>query len=177
MDKDEILFFMKGISNDFQILNSTNMILQLSVNDLKVDFVQYEYPYLEEVYKEKEIRYLGKKDISAMKLSAVSQRGDKAKDFIDVYYLLKEMSLNEMFENYKNKFNQRDISHVKKSLIYFDDVEPNNWKSVNLLKEKLDINKIKTTLIKAVNDYEEYIVKQGTLIQRHDSKKNNIDID
>jgi len=42
------------------------------------------------------IKYLGKKDISAMKLMAIANRGDQAKDFVDIYYLLNEMnSYNE----------------------------------------------------------------------------------
>jgi hypothetical protein len=69
-----------------------------------------------------------------MKLAAIANSGERAKDFVDVYYLLKEMPLNDMFEYYKKKYNQNDIVHVKRSLISFEDVPENNWKTVNLLQ-------------------------------------------
>jgi hypothetical protein len=96
---------------------------------------------------------LGIKDISAMKLMAIANRGDQAKDFIDIYYLLKEIKLNDMFEYYKQKYKQNDISLIKRSLVYFDDVTDSNWASVKLLKGALQKEKIKQTIIKEMNDY------------------------
>ena len=101
---------------------------------------------------------MGKKDISAMKLMAIANRGDQAKDFIDIYYLLKEISLKEMFEYYMQKYNQKDISPIKRSLIYFDDVTKSNWSSVKLLKDTPSVNKIKQAIIDAMNDYNKIVM-------------------
>jgi len=121
INKDEIIDFLNtNYFGNYQIRNSQNIIFQVSVNDIKVDFVKHNYTLIEDIKSEDGIKYLGKKDISAMKLMAVANRGNQAKDFIDIYYLLREISLKDMFEYYKQKYNQNDISPVKRSLVYFE---------------------------------------------------------
>jgi hypothetical protein len=154
INKDEIFDFLNRDYNGYyQIHNVQNIILQISINSVKVDFVKYDYNLLEDIKLEEGIKYLGKKDISAMKLMAIANRGDQAKDFIDIYYLLEEINLKDMFEYYKQKYNQNDISPIKRSLVYFDDVTDSNWASVRLLKDTLSKEKIKQTIIKEMNDY------------------------
>ena len=84
--------------------------------------------------------------------------GDQAKDFIDVYYLLKNMSLEKMFEYYKKKYNQKEINSIKRSLVYFDDVTESNWKSVKLLGEKISAKDIKQKIIEEMNRYNEKLI-------------------
>jgi predicted nucleotidyltransferase component of viral defense system len=159
INKDEIFDFLnRNYAGKYQISNLQNIILQIVINDIKVDFVKYDYTLIEDVKKEEGIKYLGKKDISAMKLMAVANRGDQAKDFIDIYYLLKEMSLNEMFDYYKRKYNQNDIGAIKRSLVYFDDVTNSNWNSVRLLNDKLSIENIKHVIVNEMNRYNKNII-------------------
>jgi hypothetical protein len=154
INKDEIFDFLNRYYNgNYQIHNVQNIILQISINDIKVDFVKYDYNLLEDIKSDEGIKYLGKKDISAMKLMAIANRGDQAKDFIDIYYLLGEITLKDMFNYYKQKYNQNDISPIKKSLVYFDDVTDSNWASVKLLKDTLSKEKIKQTIINEMNNY------------------------
>jgi predicted nucleic acid-binding protein len=159
INKDEIFNFLnKNYKGKYQITNIQNIILQIIINDIKVDFVKYDYNLIENIKREEGIRYLGKKDISAMKLMAVANRGDQAKDFVDIYYLLKEITLNDMFNYYKQKYNQKDISVIKRSLIYFEDITKSNWTSVKLLKDELLVDKIKSTIINEINKYNENII-------------------
>jgi len=65
------------------------------------------------------------KDIAAMKLAAIMDRGTK-RDFIDLYFLVKNnISLDEMFVFYDKKFNtlESNLYSLLKSLTYFDDAE------------------------------------------------------
>ena len=159
IDKDEIFDFLnRDYNGKYQIHNIQNIILQITINNIKVDFVKYDYALLEDIKSEEGIKYLGKKDISAMKLMAIANRGDQAKDFIDIYYLLKEINLKDMFEYYKQKYNQNDISLIKRSLSYFDDITENNWLSVKLLKEKLSIENVKRVLIDEINIYNKNVI-------------------
>jgi hypothetical protein len=154
INKDEILDFLnKEYNGKYQINNIQKIIFQLTINDIKVNLVKHDYNLIEDVKTDEGIKYLVKKDIAAMKLMAVANRGDQAKDFIDIYYLLKEMSLNDMFDYYKQKYNQKDVSIIKRSLIYFDDITNNNWNAVKLLNDKLLIDSIKNTLIDEINKY------------------------
>ena len=158
LNKDEILDLLNRDYNGvYQIHNIQNTILQISINGVKIDFVKYDYDLIEDVKSEEGIRYLGKKDISAMKLMAISNRGDQAKDFIDIYYLLEEISLENMFEYYKKKYKQNDVCQVKRSLVYFDDVTESSWASVKLLRDTLSIEKIKRAIVNEVNKYNKNI--------------------
>jgi hypothetical protein len=159
INKDAIFDFLnKNYNGKYQIINIQNLILQVMVNEIKVDMVKYNYELIEDIQTDNGIKYLGKKDIAAMKLMAVSNRGDQAKGFIDIYYLLKEITLNDMFKYYKAKYKQKDINSIKRSLVYFDDVTESNWLSVRLLYDKLSVKKIKQKIIDEMNNYNKNII-------------------
>jgi len=159
INKDEILDFLnRDYNGSYQIHNMQKIIFQIIINGIKVDFVKYDYNLIEDIKSDEGIKYLGIKDISAMKLMAVANRGDQAKYFVDIYYLLRKINLSDMFEYYKQKYNQNDISPIKRSLVYFDDVTDSNWASVKLLKGALSKEKIKQTIIKALNDYNKNVI-------------------
>jgi hypothetical protein len=152
LDKESILYHMKKNYDHVRISNSQNSILQLEANSVKIDFVSYPYDLLEPPIHEEQIRFLGKKDISAMKLSAIATIGTRAKDFVDVYYLLKEIPLEAMLNYYKLKYNQDDAFHVRKSLAYFGDVDDQSWKNIRMVKDRLSVAAVKSTLTKEVNN-------------------------
>jgi hypothetical protein len=149
------------IFENYFLVGGTALSLQLGhrvSDDIKVDFVKYDYNLIEEVKIEEGIKYLGKKDISAMKLMAVANRGDQSKDFIDIFYLLQKISLKEMFDYYKQKYNQNDINSIKRSLVYFDDVTDSNWSAVKLLNDKISVKNIKQTIITEMSNYNKNII-------------------
>src|SRR5690606_17672822 len=87
------------------LLKKSKNILIYSVNGIKVDFVDYNYPWLSPPSIVENIRLASKIDIAAMKLNAIVGRGSK-KDFIDIYFLLKEYCLSEMLGFYRKKYQQ-----------------------------------------------------------------------
>lgn len=105
-----------------KVLQSTKNILVTNINNIKVDFVNYKYPLLSECLFEDNIRMLSKRDIAAMKLNAIAGRGSK-KDFIDLYFLLKEFSLEQILSSYEEKYKDGSVFMVQKSLTYFDDAD------------------------------------------------------
>jgi hypothetical protein len=154
IDREEIFGFLnKKYKGKVTVITSQKSIFQAVVNTIKVDIVSLPYKLIETVRKEAGIRYLGLKDISAMKLAAITNRGDQAKDFVDLYYLLKTIPLKDMFAHYKEKYSQKDVVAVKKSLVYFDDVPSESWTNVDMIKDALDIEKIKKTILDKVNKY------------------------
>lgn len=120
----------------------TKNILIVSVNNIKVDFVNYRYPLLENVLDVDGVRMASKKDISAMKLNAISGRGSK-KDFIDLFFLLREFSLEEMIKFYDTKYEDGSHFMLIKSLTYFEDADIQN--SPEIFKE-FDWEKCKKTI-------------------------------
>lgn len=92
------------------------------IDGIKVDIVNYRYPWLDEVVIKQEIRMASFKDIAAMKITAVVGRGTK-KDFIDIAFLLHRFSLNEILNFYSEKYDDGSVFMAMKSLVYFDDAE------------------------------------------------------
>lgn len=103
-------------------ISSTKHMRFLIVNGVKVDIVGYPYPWIDEPVQEDSIKLAGIKDIAAMKLSAITNRGTK-KDFIDYYFLLQQFSLKEMIGFYSTKYSDAQLFTAIKSLTYFDDAE------------------------------------------------------
>lgn len=124
-------------------LNKSGNIKSLLVNGIKVDFVNYSYPWLSGIVKEEELRLSSIKDIAAMKLAAITGRGAK-KDFIDLFFLLKKFSLAEMMEMYNSKYADGSAFMVLKSLIYFEDAEEDKMPEMLI---PVSWNNIKKTIL------------------------------
>ena len=128
--------FIKKLSEfgEVKVAQSTKNILITKINEVKVDFVNYKYPLLSDCLFIEDIRMLSIKDIAAMKLNAIAGRGSK-KDFIDLYFLLNQFSLEEILLFYEKKYFDGSIFMVQKSLTYFDDansqLQPKMFKDFN----------------------------------------------
>lgn len=92
------------------------------VDGIKVDIVNYKYPWLDNVVVEQGLRLASVSDIAAMKITAIIGRGTK-KDFIDIAFLLHHFSLEEILHFYAAKYNDSSVFMAMKSLAYFDDAE------------------------------------------------------
>jgi hypothetical protein len=150
----EIAKYLKqNHSEKYQILNSQNMIYQVVIEGIKVDFVHHPFELVEPVHHENQISYLGKNDIAAMKLHAIETSGNRAKDFVDIYFLLREISLKKMFESYRKKYSTENIFNAKRSLSFFDDIPEESWKEVQIIDKKITAMIIKDTIIDAVKDF------------------------
>jgi predicted nucleotidyltransferase component of viral defense system len=97
----------------------SNNIKQFTINNVKVDFVNYQYKWLEPVKTEEGIRLADLKDITAMKLEAITNRGTR-RDFVDVYFLLKQFPIKQQLELYLQKYPDGSSFNVLRSLTYFD---------------------------------------------------------
>lgn len=118
---DEILSVLNQY-NDLEILKESDKIKIYKINGIKVDFVSYDYPWLDNVVCEDGIRLASPKDIGAMKIYAAEGRGSR-KDFIDIFYLLKRFSLEELLSFYKLKYPNHSEFVALRSLTYFSDAE------------------------------------------------------
>ena len=92
------------------------------VDGIKVDIVNYKYPWLDDVVLEQGLRLASVSEIAAMKITAIIGRGTK-KDFIDIAFLLHHFSLEEILHFYAAKYNDSSVFMAMKSLAYFDDAE------------------------------------------------------
>ncbi|MGA1583347.1 MAG: hypothetical protein ACO4CH_08835 [Saprospiraceae bacterium] len=89
-------------------------------------------------------------DISAMKLNAIVNSGQRIKDFIDIFYLLTYHSLNELLEAYSQKYSYSNSIVALKALNYFEDINPDA--DPPKMKDGLPLSTIKKRIQEAASD-------------------------
>ena len=122
-DVDELTDMMRECSKDLVKGSCTKRIKTYFLNGVKVDVVNYDYKWIDDVVEEDGLRLASPKDIAAMKVNAVMGRGTK-KDFIDVYFLLKHYSFDELIQFYLQNYTDGSEYRALLSMSYFADADP-----------------------------------------------------
>ena len=149
---DPIVSYRKLLADaGYSVEGAENGTVQsLRVDNVKVDLVNYPYPWMDNALEEDGVRLAGLKDIAAMKLSAVANRGRK-KDFIDVARLLDVFPLDQMLSFYKEKFSVSELSFPLRGLMYFDDAEEDPMPE--MLDGNLTWENVKKRVVAATRKY------------------------
>jgi predicted nucleotidyltransferase component of viral defense system len=121
INSDEMLEFFKSIGSVREFKNSKK-IDSLFLDNVKIDIVNYPYDWIDEPLLAHKIKLASAKEIAAMKIAAIINRGTK-KDFIDLNELLKIFSFQQIFEFYLKKFTDSSLFFALKSVIFFDDAD------------------------------------------------------
>jgi len=139
---------LDDLNIDFQIdVNYRNTkVLSCMIDNIKVDIVRYQYPWIGEPLKIEGITLCALKDIGAMKLEAIKGRGRK-RDFVDLWYLLLTFPLPELLKFNLEKYKNNDQTLILRSLTYFTDAEEDT--DLNVF-EKISWEKIKKQLLDEV---------------------------
>ena len=149
---DPIVSYRKLLADaGYSVEGTENGTVQsLRVDNVKVDLVNYPYPWMDDALEEDGVRLADLKDIAAMKLSAVANRGRK-KDFIDVARLLDVFPLDQMLSFYKEKFSVSELSFPLRGLMYFDDAEEDPMPE--MLDGNLTWENVKKRVVAATRKY------------------------
>ena len=138
--------------DDFYVLSESKVIKQYLINQVKVDIVKYDrYQWLEDVVVDDQIRVAGLKDIAAMKVAAITNRGSK-KDFVDMFFLLQIFDIQEILEFYRTKYFDANLFTVMLSLAYFDDAEKDELPKMLIPTTWNDVKKRIAAAVKATNN-------------------------
>lgn len=92
---------------------------------VKFSYFQYQYPLVDQTLTHEHIAIAKPKDIAAMKLAAIMDRGKK-RDFIDLYILAhRDMSFDAMFDFYDQKYHalENNVFSLMRAMNYFDEAE------------------------------------------------------
>ncbi|TSC55543.1 MAG: hypothetical protein G01um101418_865 [Parcubacteria group bacterium Gr01-1014_18] len=103
------------------IQNERNTLSVIIGEKVKLSFFSYDYPMIEPLLPEPYLNMAGMLDIGCMKLSAIIARAT-LKDYVDLYYILHNITLPSLLEKTALKFSHLDQNLVLKSLLYFEDV-------------------------------------------------------
>ena len=149
-DKDELIDVVRRVG-EVTVLNRSKIILQMVVNQVKVDFVDYSrYPWIDEPVQRNGFVLASDKDIAAMKINAIMGRGTR-KDFIDLYVLLQHYSLPQIMNFYRQKYPEFSEYRALLSMTYFDDAE---MQDMPLMFIDTPWESMRTSIIQAVEAYQ-----------------------
>lgn len=122
--------------------------LQGEIDGVKVDVLKYPYKPLNPTIEIENVRMVVLADIASMKMAAITNRGRK-RDFIDLFFLLKQFSLKQIIDWYQQKYDA-EIFMLLQSLVYFDDADGDI--DLNMI-EKIDWQIVKETIELSVKEY------------------------
>jgi predicted nucleotidyltransferase component of viral defense system len=153
-DNEKCINFMVNNFENIEIINNNDNILQLKNKDIKVDFVSARGKLIEEPISDGNIKIASKKDIIGMKLLTIMKR-TRAKDYVDIAYLLQEYSLKEMFDIYKWKYNTDNIYNVKVALTDSRKINPYELYNIKMIKNDIELHNIFKFINENVKKYNE----------------------
>jgi hypothetical protein len=134
-----------GSLNNVEMAEGT---LNTFLENVKLQFLYYPYDLLEKLQPWNGIFLSSVIDIACTKLITISMRGSK-KDFVDLYFILKQFPLPELFRKLDEKYLNINYSHthILKSLIYFEDADNQPMPRMHLAA---DWEEVKNTILEAV---------------------------
>jgi len=134
--------------------------LGVMANDIEVTFFKYPYNLICKTITLEGIKIASIKDIAAMKVVAIVQRGTQ-RDFVDIYYLLKNYTLLEILRWTHEKYPEISMPLCLKGLIYFEDAEKDKKSKtrIKVFDKNFSWQKAKNFIEKQVFDFQKDIKK------------------
>ncbi len=129
-------FFTKAVFDENVAINNFNKIPEFKeegkawrtiwgrIGETKFSLFYYKFPLITPPIDFEGVQIVNKEDIAAMKVHAIEDRGTK-RDFIDLFFLSKEFSLEQMLNFYDQKYGvlKEHLYIILRSLDYFQDAE------------------------------------------------------
>ena len=99
-------------------------------------------------------------DIAAMKIAAIIQRGTQ-RDFIDIYYLIKQYGLEKILDWTKEKYPHVTLPLCLKGLVYFQDadIDKKSKERIMIFDRNFSWKKAKDYIEKKVFEFQKNSVK------------------
>jgi predicted nucleotidyltransferase component of viral defense system len=155
-DVDELTNMLSSCAKDVVRGNCSKSIKAYFLNHVKVDIVNYRYRWIDEPVISDGLRLASPKDIAAMKVNAVMGRGTK-KDFVDVYFLLRHYSFDEIMQFYLQKYTDGSEYRALLSMNYFADADP---QPMPFMYQQVEWDTIKDEIKHQVEMYNQSITGQ-----------------
>lgn len=139
-------------SYGFDLRNTQKNTLLGEIEGIKVDFITHSYPIVKPPIKTANFKLASLEDIAAMKLNATTFSGTRAKDFVDILYLSKHLSLNKMLNAFEIKYPSVNRINAIRGLAYFEDVQIKE-DVPQLIDVKFDWKFVKKEIKAMIKDY------------------------
>jgi len=159
--KGEILrHFKKNLKTwKIKVIRDFDDTFEADINGMHLSLFCYPYKLLEKLIDVEGVDIVDAKDIAAMKLIAISQRG-KRRDFVDMYYLISRFGLDYIVHLTEKKFPEFDVSNGLRGLLYVDDAEQDKEiDRIRVFDRKLKWREVKKYIHKEVFDFQRNLKK------------------
>ena len=121
------------------------------IEGVKIDVIYHPFPWLEDSMPEGGIRLAGLADIAAMKMHAIANSGQRPKDFVDIAYLSRYFSYNQIKELALKKYPMYDPIMFDRAIIYFGDVNTEAISNIKMIGAEMNWGKIESRIVKMTN--------------------------
>jgi len=122
-ERETISRILSG-NSEFEIVSEQDGLLFSRLFQTDVSFIYQHHPLVEKTVDFQGVQLASVVDIGLMKLAAINSRGSR-RDFIDLYCLRDNVSLERLLELAPGKYYDRPsfLSVTARALAYFDDAE------------------------------------------------------
>ena len=118
------------------------------INGIKVDVIHHPFKWLNPPIIEGDFRLASINDVAAMKMHAITNSGQRPKDYLDLAFLSSRISYNRIKELALEKYPAYDPIMFDKAIIYFDDIDRDSIKKIEMLGYEINWKSIENRLIR-----------------------------
>lgn len=151
IDKKKLLSIRKTFpDSNIQLLVDNKDELSVLIDDVKVSLIYFPFKSIDKLIIYKKLKLNSLLELAFNKAYAIGRRGEY-RDYVDMYFLLKQFDLFSIIEGSKKKFG--DLFNEKlfiEQLVYLDDIDEFD---IDYINERVSILQIKSLMKKVVNNY------------------------
>jgi predicted nucleotidyltransferase component of viral defense system len=137
-----------------KVLRDFDDTFEIQIDNLHLSCFYYPYSLIDKLVEIDNIQIASVKDIAAMKIVAISQRG-KRRDFIDIYYLIKKMGLAKILSLTQKKYPEFDYYNGLRGLLYFVDADKDKEAArIKIFDNDFSWKKVKEFIKRQVFDFQ-----------------------
>jgi len=152
-DVSTLLYLFRKEVEQVVFIQSDENTLSVRLNGVETSLFTYPYTLLRPLIQTEYIDIASLEDIAAMKLIAIIQRGNR-RDFLDIYFLIKELGLEKIISLSKEKYPHFNQYAALQGLLYFEDAEKENLSDREIeMFRKTDWEEVKGFIIKEVRKF------------------------
>lgn len=118
------------------------------IDGIKVDVIHHPFRWLQPPILEKDFRLASINDIAAMKMHAVTNSGQRPKDYLDIAFLSSRISYNKLKELTLEKYPAYNPIMFDKAIIYFDDIDRDSINKIEMLGYEMKWKAIEDRLLR-----------------------------
>lgn len=155
--KELLSALKKAFPEKIEEISSAEDTLFVRIDKVSSSFFWYKYRLISPLVKTSGPSLASLGDIAAMKLIALTTRA-RIRDYIDIFFLIKELGLPKMFAAARKKYPLFNPYIVRRALTFFNDIEQDEGR-IEILDKNFSWEKAKEKIFAEVKKYQLAMLK------------------